>query len=332
MNLESVRALKAEIAEKHVGPLLLEGVIAHRLGVPATRSRSLSAVRPGIALGVASGRTRRDFKLAIRVQRRALQDPAFLDQITDAARNEVDLQYVGRITKRQTPWHQDRQRPLLIGCSVGHHAITAGTLGCFVRHRKSRRVAMLSNNHVLADEDRGKIGDIILQPGNVDGGRRSRDQAGTLLDFVKLKTAANLVDAAIARIDDGIDFDQTELTGLGQLAGLRDDPIAPGDTVAKVGRTTGLTRGVVTAIELDDVVVDFERGYISFDSQIEIEGAGDAPFSAGGDSGSLIVDEALRGFGLLFAGGDQGGSNGKGLTYANDLHSVLQQLNIELAV
>jgi hypothetical protein len=120
------------------------------------------------------------------------------------------------------------------------------------------------------------------------------------------------------------------LTGLGELLGLREEPIEPGMAVAKVGRTTGLRRGVVTAVELDDVVVEFDRGNLSFDRQIEIEGVGDHAFSAGGDSGSLIVDGDGFACGLLFAGSDQGGTNGKGLTNANDLALVLDELGLEL--
>jgi hypothetical protein len=33
---------------------------------------------------------------------------------------------------------------------------------------------------------------------------------------------------------------------------------------------------------------------------------------------------------LLFAGGDQGGRNGKGLTYANPMLSVLEALKVDL--
>jgi hypothetical protein len=102
--------------------------------------------------------------------------------------------------------------------------------------------------------------------------------------------------------------------------------------VAKLGRTTGLTRGRVTAFELDNVVVGYDLGNLRFDDQIEIEGAGTDPFSDGGDSGSLIVDSDLRGVALLFAGGDQGGTNGRGLTYANPLQDVLDHLAVDLLV
>ena len=35
---------------------------------------------------------------------------------------------------------------------------------------------------------------------------------------------------------------------------------------------------------------------------------------------------------LLFAGGDQGGSNGKGLTFANPITAVFDQLKVALAL
>lgn len=61
--------------------------------------------------------------------------------------------------------------------------------------------------------------------------------------------------------------------------------------VAKLGRTTGLTRGRVTAFEMDNVVVEYDAGNLRFDGQVEIEGVGQKPFSDAGDSGSL---DALR--------------------------------------
>ena len=35
---------------------------------------------------------------------------------------------------------------------------------------------------------------------------------------------------------------------------------------------------------------------------------------------------------LLFAGSDLGGSNGKGLTYANPIHSVLDRMKLEMVL
>ncbi len=111
---------------------------------------------------------------------------------------------------------------------------------------------------------------------------------------------------------------------------MRPSPLDIGDRVRKVGRTTGVTEGVVTAIEVDRLVVDFEIGLLRFDGQIEIEGTGSEAFSAGGDSGSLIVDEHGFACGLLFAGSDVGGRNGAGLTYVNEIDVVLGRLKSRL--
>jgi hypothetical protein len=74
-------------------------------------------------------------------------------------------------------------RPQPCGVSIGHHAITAGTLGCLVRRNGDEDgFYILSNNHVLADCDRANIGDLILEPGPDDGGRLD-DPIAELSDF-----------------------------------------------------------------------------------------------------------------------------------------------------
>lgn len=48
------------------------------------------------------------------------------------------------------------------------------------------------------------------------------------------------------------------------------------------------------------------------------------------DSGSLIVNDDLQAVALLFAGGDQGGTNGQGLTFAKPIAKVFDALAIDL--
>jgi hypothetical protein len=190
---------------------------------------------------------------------------------------------------------------------------------------------ILSNNHVLANENNAKAGDAILQPGAFDGGTKSKSTIGKLADFIRLKKSSpNTVDAATAAINQGIKHNVNRLTGLGKLAGQGAAFLDEGTEVAKVGRTTGLTRGRVTAFEMDNVIVSYDIGDLTFNNQIEIEGAAEDAFSAGGDSGSVIVDSELKAVALLFAGGDQGGTNGKGLTYANPIQTVFDALKVDL--
>ncbi|RAK63409.1 hypothetical protein [Phenylobacterium kunshanense] len=346
MQLDSVRALKAQLTSQIVEPTVTAALTEGRFGVRSHSARKALGPVRAMALGIA--RRGKDYQLAVRLQRRSLEeDERMIRAISEEARGEVDVRYVGRLfaldraprrgragvpVAAAAPWHRQEQRPLLIGSSIAHYRVTAGTLGAFVRRRADGQLAILSNNHVLANENAARIGDPILQPGPYDGGT-SADQAGALLDFVRLRRGvANFVDAAISSMDGSIGWNASQLTGLGTLGGLRQDPLDAGDRVAKVGRTTGVTWGTVTAVELDGVVVGYDSGNLSFDNQIEIEGAGPRAFSAGGDSGSVIVDADMRACALLFAGGDVGGSNGKGLTYANPIGRVMDDLAVSLAV
>ena len=210
----------------------------------------------------------------------------------------------------------DRWRPAPGGVSLGHYRITAGTLGGVVR-RGGRRF-ILSNNHVLADSNRARSGDPILQPGPADGGTRD-DTIATLETFVPLrfdapdrgflaflrrlatrlgvrpaaKAPANLVDAAIARPvrDDAVD---DAVLGLDRPGGVGDAEV--GDAVRKSGRTTGLTEGRVLATDAT-VEIEYDADVATFADQVVA-----GPMSQGGDSGSLVVDRDGRVVGLLFAG------------------------------
>jgi hypothetical protein len=326
VELDSVRELKQALTRTVLASLTTQKVMVRTLAIAAG---STDAVHRTLALGVAPKGTN-DFQLAVRLQRPELQNSPMVDQIRRQARGEVDVRYIGQLSKQAAiPLHQKRNRPLRIGGSIGHYKITAGTLGCFVRSRGDGAELILSNNHVLANENKAKPGDEILQPGTLDGGKRPDDVIGELARFVKLKrVSANLVDCAVASIRSGIKYNYKDVDTFGKLAGLGFADLD--GKVSKIGRTTGPTHGVITAFELDNIVVGYGMGDLTFNSQIEIEGAGTEPFSAGGDSGSLIFDADLKGIALLFAGGTQGGTNNKGLAYANPLKSVLDALKVDL--
>jgi hypothetical protein len=222
----------------------------------------------------------------------------------------------------------------MIGSSVGYLAdgyIMAGTLGCFVRKTSSPAPYILSNNHVLADENKYKKGGAITQPGGLDGGSPTADKVARLSAFVPLDpNATNRVDCAIAKVNAGVATDPSKLKGIGTLSGVLNQDLEIGDVVHKVGRTTGVRKGRVTAIEVDGVTVQYDLGYVTFDDQVEIEGSGSRAFSDAGDSGSLIVNDDIAAAALLFAGGDHGGKNGKGLTYGNPIKAVLSSLKVQL--
>ena len=367
MRLESAQDLKSQLLKEFVTPIVVRAagarvagalaaappgmeIEASLLGMGARSSASVPEVQRSLALGVAPHG--KEYRLAIRLQRVALRNSAIVDHLTTQAKGEVDVRMVGRIDKR-TParkpashrrpvaapraaaaWYQSNTRPLLIGASVGHVDVTAGTIGAFVDRRGA--ICILSNNHVLANEDNGSTGDPILQRGDLDGGRRRADGVARLSHWVPLKPrGSNLVDAATAELDQNQAHDPGLLRDLvnganRKLKGLGPEFIDEGKIVYKVGRTTGATKGRVTAFDLDNVVVNYDIGNLRFDGQIEIEGFGAGTFSDGGDSGSLIVNSRMEAVALLFAGSDSGGRNGSGLTYANPIHRVLKDLKATL--
>lgn len=217
-------------------------------------------------------------------------------------------------------------RPLRPGVSIGRYDTTAGTLGAFVH--VGGALHLLSNHHVLAGPA-AQVGDAVVQPGPIDGGTDPDDRVATLTTWVPLSPGGrSRVDAAVAAlVEPGVDphYPAGLVTTVADVTGA--------EAVEKAGRTTGTTRGRVSAIELDDLVVDYGEGTgeLTFDGQIEVEATGGEPFSRPGDSGSLVyAPDTKAAVGLLFAGSETGGADGTGLTYANPFGDVLESLGATL--
>lgn len=297
-----------------------------------TSERPLDAPNYALSLGVSVHRDG-NFGVAVRVQAaRSSRPVAEHLRVVFQQRSNVDFRMIGTVRSFK-PWYQDVVRPLRIGSSLGHHRITAGTLGAFVSARGKSGDYMLSNNHVLADIDSATPGDLILQPGPIDNLAPSQLIVGRFDSAVSFKTdAPNLVDCAMARIDPGIDIEPSTLWNVGKLAGTVPPDKTASDLVFKIGRTTGLSWGRVTAIELDPIEISMGAAVHAFDNQIEVEGTGVSSFSRPGDSGSLVIDTQYRAVGLLFAGSTSGGSNGRGLTYVNPIDDVLNGLKASLVL
>jgi len=246
----------------------------------------------------------------------------------DTSGNESNLSNeLSATTKEETVENPIGPRPAPIGVSTGHPNITAGTIGCRVKKGVENNwiYYALSNNHVYADENNAEIGDNVLQPGPYDGGQNPRDKIGTLEDYVTIyfDGSDNTVDAAIALCSTA-DLDNTTPSGgygMPNSYTLAPD-LALGRAVQKYGRTTGLTKGSVAGINTI-VNVGYDAGVARFVGQLLIWRGGS--FSAGGDSGSLIVtdDEECNPVGLLFAGSNR-------YTIANSIDDVLSEFNVSI--
>jgi len=252
-----------------------------------------------------------------------------------------------------------RHRPCPMGTSGGHLEVTAGTNGELLKERRSGKLCIGTNNHVGANSNEARIGDPYLQPAVFDGGRYPDDVIGHLLKFIPIifedeqggcgtaralssifnfltrlvgsKTRLisvlrsgrdNLVDAAMIEV--AARDVKSDIVGIGVPKGTREARLDM--YVQKSGRTTGHTkRGIVTGIDATVGPVSYGPGKKAyFKDQIIISKEG---FSAGGDSGSLILDTDGFAVGKLFAG-----SETENITIANHIHPYLDLLEADLVI
>ncbi len=236
-----------------------------------------------------------------------------------------------------------RYRPVPGGCSIGPEAtVSAGTLGGFACDDTDSTIVQLTNNHVISGLDTLPALRRIVQPGRLDGGVLPGDVIGALKRHVVVNTVPNVaganppvsvVDAAIgtitvARTD--------EVRQLGVPAIYELQAPALGMNVQKRGRTTRLTtNGTVTSINVTTLITYRNQTRLGrVQNSFIITSTNGANFSAAGDSGSLVFNQArgeLNGtfpvVGLLFAGGTN--NAGTPITIANDINAVFGALDLE---
>jgi len=183
----------------------------------------------------------------------------------------------------------------------------SGTLGSLVTDGTNDYI--LSNNHILADSDQGLPGQAISQPGLVDVSCNASN-ARIVATLSAWPPLGNNVDAALVKLSGTSPMNrQGTIEGMGNVPPST-VPRAPsvGLSVEKSGRTTGLTIGTVQSINTS-VNVKYtttcggHKGFvISYTNQVVVT---PGSFSAGGDSGSLIVTNdsgCPQPVALLFAG------------------------------
>jgi hypothetical protein len=216
--------------------------------------------------------------------------------------------------------------------------IRVGTLGCFVEWNGT--TCILSNAHVLSPSGKGSgTKDRILQPGGVCFA--ADDQVAVLEKCLGLAVThgggnptngtavLNKADAAVASLlsDPFVKHEQRyighHLSCKYKICGTAD--AAVGDSVFKIGRTTGLTHGRVKLVSVVSGPFRYEHGECWFDESIVIEPepTETKPFAGPGDSGSVVVKNDGMIIGLLYGGG--------GLyTFASPIATVLKYLSCKL--
>jgi Peptidase family S64 len=199
----------------------------------------------------------------------------------------------------------------------------SGTLGALVTDGTTSYI--LSNNHVLGLSGNANVGDDVSQPGLIDNGCRVSTVVADFTAAPQLGTSN--VDAAIAQLRPGTMDAAGSIQDIGVPSSIVRAP-SVGLSVAKSGRTTGFTTGTIGSINTS-VSVQYQAScgqgkkfVISYTNQVVINSS---TFSAGGDSGSLIVtnDSNHNPVALLYAGSST-------TTIGNPIGDVLNQLRTAL--
>lgn len=318
-----------------------------------TRKRLLTnpnVVATGIGYKIVEGKKTPDLSITCSVKEKLPDSQLLKKHIIASSFDGIPTDIIQTGIIRAFMANTGRIRPAPGGVSIGHINITAGTLGCLVK--RNNEVFILSNNHVLADSNNGQIGDAILQPGPYDGGLFPGDHIADLYQFVPLnfsdsphscstangiagflnglaklinsnarfrtfsaQAVENLVDAAIAK---PLNISDTtgEILEIGTLQGTVTGEL--GMAIKKSGRTTGLTTGEITQVDVSATVSYGDNKTALFTDQL-MAGA----MSQGGDSGSAVLTAGNQLTGLLFAGSDS-------TTIINRIENVFTALGISV--
>ncbi|WP_375757969.1 hypothetical protein [Corallococcus exercitus] len=156
---------------------------------------------------------------------------------------------------------------------------------------------IVSNNHVIAQNDTGVRGDVLSHKGR---------KFGSLMDAVPMTDLKVRCDVALGEVDvdhlgarkpPAVTVSRYRLRGLGDITGVR-APVAE-EKVMKSGATSGVTEGTIVGR-----ATVFMPGR-TFPETYKTSGG----FTKGGDSGALIVGSDMRAIGI-HAWGDVAVENG----------------------
>lgn len=321
MRLDAARKAK-RIVQENIQDALFDHVqqLANR-SPGLTWTKNKPAI-PLLSVGIAQGDGPGDYRVAVRISRHGYRVEVLNKVFARHRAEDIHLSYVGRIFPVGVA-------PMMVRSgesSVSHYLTGTGSIGCPVRDLQTGVKMLLSNNHVIALENDAVVDDPVIEPGADDGGMPATTTIATYARCVKLDFSgnANLVDCAVANLSPGVTLAPPSSTGYIFDPGLAPASIAKKSVVKKIGRTTGLTSGVVTATEVGRFFVDYQNGPAAFEGQIEVTGLSGA-FAAHGDSGSLVVNERGAAVGLVFAVSETG------VAYVNPIGPVLSQLGVALS-
>lgn len=206
------------------------------------------------------------------------------------------------------------------GARIANARGVPGTLGCVAVMAHDGRPVLLGSHHVLFGDGAGEREPVW----RVDGGacRRLGNTLHGRLGTVAFDGGDCYVDCAVASLDGeaGVPPGWFAVPRAGRVAAAR-----PGMRVTKTGGATGDTTGVIVDAEYPDVArIEGRTRHAPRQLLVRADPAA-TPFSAEGDSGAVLRDEAGRLVGQLW------GVNARGESVASPIAPVLWVLGIHPA-
>jgi len=214
------------------------------------------------------------------------------------------------------------------GYDLANGYCCGGTLGSLIQIGGTQYI--LSNYHVfesdIVDGGNGIIaetGNPIIQPGLIDVGCNAANAQGVATLEKRSSLPGSNVDASIAQVVSGMVDPSGSILEIGTISS-KIVAASINQAVKKSGRTTRLTRSKISglnatvSVAYDNECAGGEAFAQTFTGQIIISNRA-SKFLAGGDSGSLMVEDVStnpRAVGLLFAGSST-------LAVANPIGEVL---------
>jgi endonuclease G len=208
--------------------------------------------------------------------------------------------------------------PMRGGISISDEFhLTSGTLGGKVYDRVTGEEMILSNWHVLAGDWRARRGQLIYQPGRLDGGTFANASA-----YLNRHAMDVNLDAAVATLTGRRRLINEQL-GLGPVTGASNGQL--GVYVGKSGRSSSITYGRIVEI---NSLARIRYGYLErlIRDVMIIDPWNGGEVSRSGDSGSWWLNAATKqAVGLHFAGSDV-----PERALALNMQSVLEALDVEI--
>ena len=210
------------------------------------------------------------------------------------------------------------QAKLVPGISIGHFRGSAGTLGGFVRisSKKEMWTGIIGSSHVLSMINSGQKGEDIIQPGWPDGPRVFDNRIGTLENYTYLVhyqqkgDALNTEDIAVIRplAEDRLPISNLVTNPKDQKKKINLKGCLPskelfkqlGESVYKVGRSSGFTEGILDVTNVPQYSVQLPNGRLYIFSDVAaVKNISRRPFSEPGDSGSIVYTSEGKAIGTV---------------------------------